>query len=91
MAATAVRGTQQIDAVPDPLYDGVFGAWYGKGPGVDRAGDALIPRCLETLLSWREPSRRRQHKSCAIPELPAGRPPGGEARLLRPSWRNRTM
>ena len=27
MAAKAVRGTQQIDAVPDPLYDGVFGAW----------------------------------------------------------------
>ena len=41
MAATAIRGTQQIDAVPDPLYDGVFGAWYGKGPGVDRSGDAL--------------------------------------------------
>jgi indolepyruvate ferredoxin oxidoreductase len=41
MAATAVRGTQQIESVPDPLYDGVFGAWYGKGPGVDRAGDAL--------------------------------------------------
>ena len=41
MAATAVRGTQQLDAVPDPLYDGVFAAWYGKGPGVDRSGDAL--------------------------------------------------
>jgi indolepyruvate ferredoxin oxidoreductase len=41
MAATAVRGTQQIESVPNPLYDGVFGAWYGKGPGVDRAGDAL--------------------------------------------------
>lgn len=41
LAATTVRGTQQLDAVPDPLYDGVFAAWYGKGPGVDRAGDAL--------------------------------------------------
>jgi indolepyruvate ferredoxin oxidoreductase len=41
IAATAVRGTQQLDAVPDPLWDGVFAAWYGKGPGVDRSGDAL--------------------------------------------------
>jgi len=40
-AATAVHGTQQIDAVPDPLFEGVFAAWYGKGPGVDRSGDAL--------------------------------------------------
>lgn len=41
IAATAVRGTQQLDAVPNPRYDGVFAAWYGKGPGVDRSGDAL--------------------------------------------------
>ncbi len=41
IAATAVRGTQQLESVPDPLYDGVFAAWYGKGPGVDRSGDAL--------------------------------------------------
>lgn len=41
LAATAVRGTQQLDAVPDPLVDGVFAAWYGKGPGVDRSIDAL--------------------------------------------------
>jgi indolepyruvate ferredoxin oxidoreductase len=41
MAATAVRGTQQIEAVPNPKYEGVFAAWYGKGPGVDRSGDAL--------------------------------------------------
>ena len=41
LAATAVHGTQQLDAVPEPLYDGVFAAWYGKGPGVDRSGDAF--------------------------------------------------
>jgi indolepyruvate ferredoxin oxidoreductase len=41
IAATAVRGTQQIDAVGDAKYDGVFAAWYGKGPGVDRSGDAF--------------------------------------------------
>ncbi len=41
IAATAVRGTQQIGAVPGQKYDGVFAAWYGKGPGVDRSGDAL--------------------------------------------------
>jgi len=41
LAATMIRGTQQLGSVPDPLVDGVFAAWYGKGPGVDRAGDAL--------------------------------------------------
>ncbi|WP_255325978.1 MULTISPECIES: indolepyruvate ferredoxin oxidoreductase family protein [Sphingobium] len=41
LAATAVRGTQQFDQVPGPKVDGVFAAWYSKGPGVDRSGDAL--------------------------------------------------
>ena len=41
IAATAVRGTQQFDVVPGPRFDGVFAAWYGKGPGVDRSGDAF--------------------------------------------------
>lgn len=41
IAATAVRGTQQIAAVPDPKVQGVVAAWYGKGPGVDRSGDAF--------------------------------------------------
>jgi TPP-dependent indolepyruvate ferredoxin oxidoreductase alpha subunit len=41
IAATAVRGTQQIEAVAGPRFEGVFAAWYGKGPGVDRSGDAF--------------------------------------------------
>lgn len=41
IAATAVTGTQQFDQIPGRKYDGVFAAWYGKGPGVDRSGDAM--------------------------------------------------
>ncbi|WP_313315584.1 indolepyruvate ferredoxin oxidoreductase family protein [Pulveribacter sp.] len=42
LAATAVWGTQQLDIYPDSKkYDGVFGIWYGKGPGVDRSGDVF--------------------------------------------------
>ncbi|CAM3938055.1 indolepyruvate ferredoxin oxidoreductase family protein [Bordetella muralis] len=41
LAATAVWGSQQAEVDGDGKYEGVFSMWYGKGPGVDRTGDAF--------------------------------------------------
>lgn len=42
LGATAVWGTQQLDLYPQQRkFDGVFGLWYGKGPGVDRCSDVF--------------------------------------------------
>jgi len=41
LAATACWGTQQAELLGEGKHDGVFSVWYGKGPGVDRAGDVF--------------------------------------------------
>jgi indolepyruvate ferredoxin oxidoreductase len=41
LGATAVWGTQHVGLNPHRKFDGVFGIWYGKGPGLDRAMDVL--------------------------------------------------
>jgi indolepyruvate ferredoxin oxidoreductase len=41
LALTSVWGSQMTPLFPGAKHEGVFAMWYGKGPGVDRSGDAL--------------------------------------------------
>lgn len=41
LGAAAALGTQRVASDPQRQVEGVFALWYGKGPGVDRAGDTL--------------------------------------------------
>ncbi|HWP10222.1 MAG TPA: indolepyruvate ferredoxin oxidoreductase family protein, partial [Ramlibacter sp.] len=54
LAATAIWGTQQLGFAPagTQKFDGVFGIWYGKGPGVDRSGDVFKHANLAGTTPW---------------------------------------
>lgn len=41
LALASVMGSQLFQEFPDPQFDGAVGIWYGKGPGLDRSGDAM--------------------------------------------------
>ncbi len=41
LAATSLRGTQQLDWYGKARVEGVFALWYAKGVGVERAGEAI--------------------------------------------------
>ena len=75
-AVTAVMGSQLASLRPDARYDGVLGIFYAKGPGVDRAGDALRhavfagtdPRGGAVVIAGDDPAA----KSSTIPSSSAG-------------------
>src|SRR6201995_1240355 len=41
LAVSALRGTQELGWFGRSAYQGIFGLWYGKGIGVDRACESL--------------------------------------------------
>jgi len=54
LAATALWGTQQLGFAPpgSQKLDGVFGIWYGKGPGVDRCSDVFKHANMAGTTAW---------------------------------------
>ena len=54
LAATALWGTQQLGFAPpgSNKFDGVFGIWYGKGPGVDRCSDVFKHANMAGTSEW---------------------------------------
>ncbi|SPJ22380.1 hypothetical protein PAA8504_00172 [Palleronia abyssalis] len=52
LSATAIWGAQQAGLRGDGKFDGVFGLWYGKGPGVDRSGDVMRHANMAGTAKW---------------------------------------
>ena len=71
LAATALWGTQQAELRGEGKYDGVFGIWYGKGPGVDRTGDVF----RHANFAGTSQARRRARADGRRPHLRNPRPP----------------
>ena len=72
LAATAVLGSQQVETNARREVEGVFGLWYGKGPGIDRSGDALkhgnayVLRRMAGFWSWPATIMVACHPRCRI-------------------------
>ena len=63
LAATAVWGSQQLDLYPQSKkFDGVFGIWYGKGPGVDRCSDVFKHANMAGTVEARRRDRDRRRR-----------------------------
>lgn len=78
LAATAVWGRSRSICFPGAKYDGVFGMWYGKGPGVDRCGDVKHANAAGTAPRRRAGGGRRRSSGqvldAAAPERSHPRP-----------------
>ena len=81
LGATSVCGSQLSSTFASHRYDGVLGIWYGKSPGVDRAGDAIRHGNFAGTARLRRragPGRRRPGLQVLDPPVPlrgdAGRP-----------------